>query len=127
MNFRQQLMAVLNGLLGIMAKGTLGTPRGGQGWCMTCSPVSTGQVLFKSAAVSNKGAAGFWAMFMDGIQDKPTMIPIYVPPNSSTALDWALCPRLMQNGIYCVASSSATTVTPITTQDAWFEVAYDLV
>jgi hypothetical protein len=98
----------------------------GDSWNSQLKAVS-GLCWFKLCVVANKGASDFWLFVCDGTegQTTSTLAPIYVVAGTTQSIDRTLSPRLMVNGIYVCASSDPVTKTLITSNDAWFEVAYE--
>ena len=88
------------------------------------------RVLFRSCVVANKNAAqGFWLWVCDSNNEgaaKPSMAPLWVPPLSSQSIDRSYSPRRMYNGIYVVATTDPVVKTLPATNDAYFEVDYDV-
>jgi hypothetical protein len=82
---------------------------------------------FRGVAISNKHATdAFWVWVCDGEGVNPCCAPLYVPALSTQSITWESSPKLMRNGIYLYATSTAATNTPITTNEAFFDCSYDL-
>jgi hypothetical protein len=86
------------------------------------------QCAVSGVAVANKGAVDFWLWICDSSTkeaDKPFLCPILVPAGQSNSLDWSLRPVKMLHGVYVCATTDPLTKTLITTQDAYFDIAYE--
>ncbi len=103
-------------------------PHGGDSW-QTQQVVIAGPCSFRGVAVANKSGSDFWVWVCDaaGQADKPSLMPLKVTAGNCSSLDWSNSPRTMLNGIYVCATSDPFTKTLITTADAWFDVAYEII
>lgn len=101
-------------------------PVSGASWVAELTAVAR-RCRFKSATVANKGAVDFWLWVCDSVggATAPSLVPVYVPVNSTQSIDLALTPILMTNGIYVCATTDPATKTLITSNDAFFTVIYE--
>jgi hypothetical protein len=84
------------------------------------------QCVVYGVAVANKGAADFWLWICDSATKEATK-PYLVPAGQSNSLDWSLRPVKFNHGVYVCATTDPLTKTLITTQDAFFDIAYETI
>jgi hypothetical protein len=97
----------------------------GEAWNSQLFAIQT-PAWFKTCIVSNKGAVDFWLWVCDGDAGKPTLSPIYCAAGATQSLNRVESPRLMPNGIYVCATTDPVTKTLIASNDAWFELGYEI-